>query len=128
MGAIHGFGSISRRTASCKPLIAAVIGGARGGGVEILLNCDLVIAADDATFALPEVKVGATAALGGMLLPSSLLSQPCDMPFVLSPHVPSYRLTVPATGVPPTLRYMFLGLHPFLLKLVFFDTFFLPFP
>ena len=95
--------------------------------MEILLNCDLVIAADDATFALPEVKVGATAALGGMLLPS-LLSQPGDILLVLSPHLLSYRLTVPATGVPPTLRYMFLGLHPFLLKLVLFDTFFLPFP
>ncbi|KAL5536093.1 hypothetical protein ACEPAF_4198 [Sanghuangporus sanghuang] len=66
VGTIHGFGSISRRTVSCKPLIAAVIGGAYGGGVEILLNCDLVIAADDATFGLPEVKVGATAALGGI--------------------------------------------------------------
>ncbi|KAI5118582.1 hypothetical protein M0805_004198 [Coniferiporia weirii] len=62
----HGFASLSRRTTSCKPLIAAVVGGAYGGGVEILLNCDLVIAADDATFALPEVKVGVTAASGGI--------------------------------------------------------------
>lgn len=61
----NGFGGISRRTASCKPLIAAVVGGAYGGGVEMLLNCDLVIAAEDATFALPEVKVGVTVASGG---------------------------------------------------------------
>lgn len=62
----HGFGAISRRTASCKPLIAAVVGGAFGGGVEMLLNCDLVIAADDATFGLPEVKVGVVPAAGGI--------------------------------------------------------------
>ncbi|KAH8111856.1 ClpP/crotonase [Phellopilus nigrolimitatus] len=62
----HGFAGVSRRTASCKPLIAAVVGGAFGGGVEMLLNCDLVVAADDATFALPEVKVGVTVASGGI--------------------------------------------------------------
>ncbi|EJC99128.1 ClpP/crotonase [Fomitiporia mediterranea MF3/22] len=62
----HGFGGLLRRTASCKPLIAAVVGGAFGGGVEMLLNCDLVIAADDATFGLPEVKVGVVPAAGGI--------------------------------------------------------------
>lgn len=63
---IHGFGSISRRTTSSKPIIAAVNGGAYGGGVEILLNCDLVIASEDATFALPEVKRGVAAVQGGL--------------------------------------------------------------
>jgi len=62
---IYGFGSISRRQ-SCKPIIAAVIGGAYGGGVEMLLNCDLVIASQDAKFALPEVKRGVVAAQGGI--------------------------------------------------------------
>ncbi|EMD42311.1 hypothetical protein CERSUDRAFT_110831 [Gelatoporia subvermispora B] len=61
----HGFGSISRRC-STKPIIAAVNGGAYGGGTEIILNCDLVIASDDATFALPEVKVGVVAIQGGI--------------------------------------------------------------
>lgn len=61
---IYGFGSISRRQ-SCKPFIAAVIGGAYGGGVEMILNCDLVIASQDAKFALPEVKRGVVAAQGG---------------------------------------------------------------
>ncbi|THH09821.1 hypothetical protein EW146_g8564 [Bondarzewia mesenterica] len=61
---VHGFGSLSRR-ASSKPIVAAVNGGAFGGGVEILLNCDIVIASDDAVFALPEVKRGVIAAQGG---------------------------------------------------------------
>ena len=60
----YGFGSISRRQ-SCKPIIAAVIGGAYGGGVEMILNCDLVIASQDAKFALPEVKRGVVAVQGG---------------------------------------------------------------
>ena len=42
-----------------------MIGGAYGGGVEMILNCDLVIASQDAKFALPEVKRGVVAAQGG---------------------------------------------------------------
>jgi len=61
---VHGFGSISRRQSN-KPIIAAVIGGAYGGGMEMVLNCDLVIASDDAKFALPEVKRGVVAIQGG---------------------------------------------------------------
>lgn len=59
----HGFGSISRRVSS-KPILAAVNGGAFGGGVEMVMNCDLVIASDEAVFALPEVKRGVIAAQG----------------------------------------------------------------
>lgn len=71
----HGFGAVSRRggaTAprSCKPLVAAVNGiGAYGGGVELLLGCDIVIASEDARFALPEVKRGVVAAQGGKQRP-----------------------------------------------------------
>jgi len=61
----HGFGNISRRSVSSKPIIAAVNGSAYGGGVEIILNCDLVIASEKAQFALPEVKRGVIAAQGG---------------------------------------------------------------
>ncbi|KAF8515800.1 enoyl-CoA hydratase/carnithine racemase [Hysterangium stoloniferum] len=64
--ATHGFAHISRRSISSKPVIAAVNGGAYGGGVEIILNCDLVIASDTAVFALPEVKRGVIAAQGGI--------------------------------------------------------------
>ncbi|TFK56825.1 enoyl-CoA hydratase/carnithine racemase [Heliocybe sulcata] len=61
---IHGFGSLSRRSKSPKPIIAAVNGSAYGGGVEMLLNCDITIASEDAQFALPEVKRGVAAAQG----------------------------------------------------------------
>ncbi|MEJ7935938.1 crotonase/enoyl-CoA hydratase family protein [Sphingobium sp. AN558] len=48
-----------------KPIIAAVNGFALGGGTELTLACDLVIAADHAEFGLPEVKRGIFAAAGG---------------------------------------------------------------
>lgn len=50
-----------------KPLIAAVEGYALAGGFEIVLACDLVVASQEATFGLPEVKRGLTAAAGGLL-------------------------------------------------------------
>jgi enoyl-CoA hydratase/carnithine racemase len=50
-----------------KPLVAAVEGTAYGGGFEIALACDCVVAAEDARFALPEVKRGLIAAAGGVL-------------------------------------------------------------
>ncbi|KAH9948189.1 enoyl-CoA hydratase/carnithine racemase [Amylocystis lapponica] len=62
----NGFGAISRRFGSPKPMIAAVNGGAYGGGVEIILNCDIVVASEDATLALTEVKRGVVAIAGGM--------------------------------------------------------------
>lgn len=59
-----GFAGIVSHSIS-KPLIAAVNGAALGGGTEIALACDLVVAADTATFGLPEVKRGILAAAGG---------------------------------------------------------------
>jgi crotonobetainyl-CoA hydratase len=59
-----GFGGLTFRTDYPLPLIAAVNGVAFGGGFEVALACDLIIAADTALFALPEPKVG-WAALGG---------------------------------------------------------------
>ncbi|HEX3955831.1 MAG TPA: crotonase/enoyl-CoA hydratase family protein [Trebonia sp.] len=50
-----------------KPLIAAVEGAAVAGGFEIALACDLIVAADNAVFGLPEVKRGLVAAGGGLL-------------------------------------------------------------
>jgi enoyl-CoA hydratase/carnithine racemase len=49
-----------------KPIIAAVNGVAMGGGFEIALACDLIIAAENATFALPEPRVGLAALAGGV--------------------------------------------------------------
>lgn len=48
-----------------KPWIAAVQGPAAGGGVEIALSCDIVVASETASFALPEVKRGLIAGAGG---------------------------------------------------------------
>jgi enoyl-CoA hydratase/carnithine racemase len=50
-----------------KPLIAAVEGKALGGGFEIALACDCIVAAADAAFGLPEVKRGLVAAAGGVV-------------------------------------------------------------
>lgn len=62
---MDGFASVSRRYSTCKPIIAAVNDGAYGGGVETILNCDLVVASENAKFALPEVKRGVVAVQGG---------------------------------------------------------------
>jgi crotonobetainyl-CoA hydratase len=59
-----GFGGYVRHHIS-KPTIAAVNGFALGGGLELALASDLVVAADTATFGLPEVKRGILAAAGG---------------------------------------------------------------
>jgi enoyl-CoA hydratase len=61
-----GFGGIVTRTFP-KPIIAAVNGPALAGGFEIVLACDLVVAAQDARFGLPEVKRGLFAAAGGLI-------------------------------------------------------------
>lgn len=60
------FGGIVKRDFP-KPLIAAVNGAALAGGFEIVLKCDLVVAADHATFGIPEVKRGLFAAAGGLI-------------------------------------------------------------
>jgi enoyl-CoA hydratase/carnithine racemase len=50
-----------------KPLIAAVNGPALAGGFEIVLSCDIVVAADTARFGIPEVQRGLMAAAGGLI-------------------------------------------------------------
>ena len=61
-----GFGGITARFDLFKPVIAAVNGLALGGGFEIALACDIIVAAEHATFGLPEPRVGLAALAGGM--------------------------------------------------------------
>jgi len=62
----RGFAGLTSRFDEPKPLIAAVNGVAMGGGFEIALACDLVVAAESAVFALPEPRVGLAALAGGV--------------------------------------------------------------
>ena len=61
-----GFAGLTARYDLVKPVIAAVNGVAMGGGFEIALACDLIIAAENALFALPEPRVGLAALAGGV--------------------------------------------------------------
>lgn len=61
-----GFAGLTARYDLNKPVIAAVNGTAMGGGLEIALACDLIIASDNSKLALPEPKVGLAALAGGL--------------------------------------------------------------
>jgi enoyl-CoA hydratase len=68
----RGFGGLTAKP-PVKPLIAAVEGYALAGGFELVLACDMVVAADNAQFGVPEVKRGLAATAGGLVrLPRQL--------------------------------------------------------
>jgi crotonobetainyl-CoA hydratase len=64
----NGFGGIALRTTLDVPVIARVNGHALGGGFEMVLGCDIVVAAQEAGFGLPEPRVGRLPLDGGMVL------------------------------------------------------------
>lgn len=64
----NGFGGIAFRRTLDIPLVARVNGYALGGGFEMVLGCDIVIASESAQFALPEVRLGRMPLDGGMIL------------------------------------------------------------
>lgn len=63
-----GFGGIALRETLDVPVIARVNGHAVGGGFEMMLGCDIVVACEEATFGLPEARVGRLPLDGGMTL------------------------------------------------------------
>ena len=65
----HGFGGIAMGGRLSVPVIARVNGAALGGGFEMVLGCDLVVAAESATFGQPEPRVGRLPLDGMVLLP-----------------------------------------------------------
>ena len=85
-----GFGGLTSRFDLTKPVIAAVNGVAMGGGFEIALACDLIIAAENATFALPEPRVGLAALAGGLHRLPRMIGQKQAMGMILTGrHVPA---------------------------------------
>ena len=85
-----GFAGLTHRFGLAKPVIAAVNGLAIGGGVEIVVACDLAIAAEHAEFSLPEPRIG-LAALGGGVL--QRLARQIPMKFAMDVVLTGRRLT-----------------------------------
>ncbi len=87
---VSGFAGLTNRYDLDKPVIAAVNGVAMGGGFEIALACDLIIAAESATFALPEPKVGLAALAGGIhRLPREIGTKQALGMILTGRHVPA---------------------------------------
>lgn len=67
-----------------KPWVAAVQGPAHGGGTEIALACDMIVAGDTASFTLPEVRRGLIAGAGGAYRITRFLSRPLAIEMLLT--------------------------------------------
>ncbi len=69
---IGGFGGLQELPHLNKPVIAAVNGICCGGGLELALSCDLILASETATFALPEIRSGTVADAASIKLPKRI--------------------------------------------------------
>ncbi|MBM1308660.1 crotonobetainyl-CoA hydratase [Sulfitobacter mediterraneus] len=69
---VGGFGGMQEMRDLNKPIIAAVNGIACGGGLELALSADMILAADHATFALPEIRSGTVADAASVKLPKRI--------------------------------------------------------
>ena len=94
-----GFGGLTSRTRCWKPIIAAVNGYALGGGFEMALACDIIIAADHARLGLPEPRVGLMAGAGGVHRLPRMIPQKIAMGY--HAHRPPHD---GAGGAPPGRR------------------------
>jgi crotonobetainyl-CoA hydratase len=79
-----GFGGIALRTTLDVPVIARVNGFALGGGFEMVLGCDIVVACEDAEFGFPEPRVGRMPLDGGMVLLPRLVPEKWAMGILLT--------------------------------------------
>ncbi|WP_333830903.1 carnitinyl-CoA dehydratase [Pararhodobacter sp.] len=69
---VGGFGGLQELPQMNKPVIAAVNGICCGGGLELALSCDLILASSNATFALPEIRSGTVADAASIKLPKRI--------------------------------------------------------
>lgn len=69
---VGGFGGLQELRGLNKPVIAAVNGIACGGGLELALSADMILAAEHATFALPEIRSGTVADAASVKLPKRI--------------------------------------------------------
>lgn len=79
-----GFGGLTLRKSLHVPVIARVNGLAVGGGFELVLGCDIVIAAEHASFGLPEARVGRMPLDGGMIMLPRLIPEKLAMGMLLT--------------------------------------------
>ena len=79
-----GFGGLVKRMDCWKPIIAAVNGFALGGGFEMALACDIIIAADHARLGLPEPRVGLMAGAGGVHRLPRMMPQKIAIGYILT--------------------------------------------
>jgi crotonobetainyl-CoA hydratase len=109
---VGGFGGLQELPGLNKPVIAAVNGLAFGGGLEIMISADIIIAADHATFALPEINSGTLADAATIKLPRripyqvavELLFTGRRMDTAEAKHWGIINEIVPADGLMPRAR------------------------
>ena len=79
-----GFGGLTLRKSLHVPVIARVNGLAVGGGFELVLGCDIVVAAEHASFGLPEARVGRMPLDGGMIVLPRMIPQKLAMGMLMT--------------------------------------------
>jgi enoyl-CoA hydratase/carnithine racemase len=79
-----GFGGLAKRLTCSKPILAAINGYALGGGFEMALACDIIVAADHARMGLPEPRVGLMAGAGGVHRLPRMIPQKIAMGYILT--------------------------------------------
>jgi enoyl-CoA hydratase len=105
LAASPGFRGWDRVAAVATPTIAAVRGYALGGGAELALACDMIVAADDATFGQPEINLGVIPGAGGTQRLARAIGKARTMELVLTgcrvPAPEAERLGLVTRVVPP---------------------------